>query len=385
MALAALALFCCQPAAAQAQEAEQEPQPAEQEQEEQQQVSKEFTKTYRAYNAAYGRRNYPRAAELARKTLDLALEELGGDHEKISVLQINLAHVLILAGSIEEAEPLLLEAKAAFIKRFGADAEELITAHEDHARIYASKNELDKAREELDRIIAIIAKHRGETAPAIAGVLAQKAGLDVTEQKYDEGEALYRQALEIYNENFGAGNMRSANMIAFLGDVDLARKDYEQAEQKYEEALLIYEDKLLEDDPIVLASHSRLAKLYVALRDQRFAPHADKVIEHTPDQNGPAVPLFVMRPKYPVFEDGERPVGWALVEFTVTTEGRVLAPKIIESRPGAIFDKVSLEATPDWRFKPKVVEGQRVAQEKTRVRLVYMKDNIEVYFGELKL
>lgn len=383
MALAALALFCCHPAAAQAQEAEQEAQPAEQE--EQQQVSKEFTKTYRAYNAAYARRNYPRAAELARKSLDLALEDLGAGHEKIAVLQINLAHVLILTGSIEEAEPLLLEAKAAFIKRFGADAEELVTAHEDHARIYASKNELDKAREELDRIIAIITKQRGATAPAIAGILAQKAALDVAEQKYDEGEALYRQALEIYDENFGAGNMRSANMIAFLGDVDLARKDYEQAEQKYEEALLIYEDKLLEDDPIVLASHSRLAKLYVALRDQRFAPHADKVIEHTPDQNGPAVPLFVMRPKYPVFEDGERPVGWALVEFTVTTEGRVLEPKIIESRPGAIFDKVSLEATPDWRFKPKVVEGQRVTQEKTRVRLVYMKDNIEVYFGELKL
>lgn len=385
MALAALALFCCQPMAAQAQEAEQEAQPAEQKPEEQQQVSKEFTKTYRAYNAAYARRNYPRAAELARKSLDLALEELGAGHEKIPVLQINLAHVLILTGAIEEAEPLLLEAKAAFIKRFGADAEELVTAHEDHARIYASKNELDKAREELDRIIAIITKQRGATAPAIAGILAQKAALDVAEQKYDEGEALYRQALEIYDENFGAGNMRSANMIAFLGDVDLARKDYEQAEQKYEEALLIYEDKLLEDDPIVLASHSRLAKLYVALRDQRFAPHADKVIEHTPDQNGPAVPLFVMRPKYPVFEDGERPVGWALVEFTVTTEGRVLEPKIIESRPGAIFDKVSLEATPDWRFKPKVVEGQRVAQEKTRVRLVYMKDNIEVYFGELKL
>lgn len=378
MALAALALFCSQPAAAQAQKAEQE-------QEEQQQVSKEFTKTYRAYNAAYARRNYPRAADLARKTLDIAMEELGADHEKLAVLQINLAHVLILTGAIEEAEPLLLEAKAAFIKRFGDDAEELITAHEDHARIYASKNELDKAREELDRIIAIIAKQRSETAPAIAGVLAQKAALDVAEEKYDDGEALYRQALDLYNENFGAGNVRSANMIAFLGDIDLARQNYEQAEQKYEEALLIYEDKLLEDDPIVLASHSRLAKLYVALRDKRFAPHADKVIEHTPDQNGPAVPLFVMRPKYPIFEDGERPVGWALVEFTVTTEGRVLEPKIIESKPGAIFDKVSLEATPDWRFKPKVVEGQRVAQEKTRVRLVYIKDNIEVYFGELKL
>jgi len=135
----------------------------------------------------------------------------------------------------------------------------------------------------------------------------------------------------------------------------------------------------------VLANHSRLAKLYVALRDDKFAGHADKVIRYTPDKDGPAVPLYVMQPKYPVFQDGTRPAGWALVEFTVTTEGRVLDTRIIESKPGRVFDKVTLDVAPNWRFRPKVVDGQRVNQEKTRVRLVFTQDNIEVYFGELKL
>ena len=349
------------------------------------QVSKEFTKTYRAYNNAYAQRNYPRAAELAHKVLDLALADLGPDHEKIPVLQVNLAHTLILNGELEQAEPLLLEAKDRIIKQHGPEHTDLITVHEDQAKIYVSRKELGQARGELDTIISIITTHSGDRTPGIANVLVQKAAIFIAEENVDEGEAAYREALAIYDENYGKDNIRSADVISLLGDVDLSRREFENAEQKYMDALRIYEDNLLEDDPIVVANHSRLAKLYVALRDDKFAGHADKVIAHTPDQDGPAVPLFVMQPKYPIFPDGERPAGWALVEFTVTTDGRVLNPRIIESKPGRVFDQVTLDVTPQWRFKPKVVEGQRVDQEKTRVRLVFVQDNIEVYFGELKL
>ena len=349
------------------------------------QVSKEFTKTYRAYNAAYSQRNFVRAAELARKTLDLAVAELGPEHEKIPVLQINLAHALIITGEMEQAEPILLEAKAEMIKQLGPDSPDLITIHEDHAKIYASKQELDKAREELDTIISIITKQSGDRAPGIANVLVQQAAIHIAQENVDEGEAAYLETLAIYDENFGKGNVRSADVISLLGDIDLTRQEFDKAEQKYLEALRIYEDNLLEDDPIVLASHSRLARLYVALRDDKFAGHADQVILYTPDKDGPAVPLYVMQPRYPVFEDGTRPTGWALVEFTVTTDGRVLNPGIVESRPGGLFDQVTLDVTPKWRFKPKVVDGQRVDQEHTRVRLVFVQDNIEVYFGELKL
>ena len=368
-ALCAFLLLCCQPSAAQ----------------EETQVSKEFTKTYRAYNAAYAQRNYARAAELARKVLDLALKELGPDHEKIPVLQVNLAHILIAIGEMEEAEPILLQAKAEIIKQHGPDHTDLITVHEDHAKIYASKQELGKVRGELDTIISIISKNSGDRAAGIANVLVQEAAIHIAEQNVDEGEAAYREALAIFEENFGKDNVRSADVISLLGDIDLTRQEFDKAEQKYTEALRIYEDNLLEDDPIVLANHSRLAKLYVALRDDKFADHADKVIRHNPDKDGAAVPLYVMQPKYPVFQDGTRPAGWALVEFTVTTDGKVLNPRIIESKPGRVFDQVTLDVAPKWRFKPKVIDEQRVNQEKTRVRLVFTKDNIEVYFGELKL
>ena len=152
------------------------------------------------------------------------------------------------------------------------------------------------------------------------------------------GEAAYLQALDIYNREF---RQRQHTLCGRHLPAWRYRPDppgiRERREQKYLEALRIYENNLVEDDPVVVANHSRLAKLYVALRDDKFAGHADKVIRYTPDKDGPAVPLFVMQPRYPVFEDGTRPTGWALVEFTVTTDGRVLNPGIVESRPRRVI------------------------------------------------
>ena len=88
-AIFAFLLLCCQPSAAQ----------------EETQVSKEFTKTYRAYNAAYAQRNYARAAELARKVLDLALKELGPDHERFPSCRSTWPTSLSLSGKWRRPNP----------------------------------------------------------------------------------------------------------------------------------------------------------------------------------------------------------------------------------------------------------------------------------------
>src|SRR5690606_14873435 len=121
---------------------------------------------------------------------------------------------------------------------------------------------------------------------------------------------------------------------------------------QYQQALAIYEENLVEDDPVVLNAHARMAKMYIALRDQRFASHADKVIRLMEAEEGAALPLFVMQPQYPVFEDGRKPQGWVLLEFTVDESGRLRDPRIVESLPPKLFDQVTLDVASHWRFKP---------------------------------
>lgn len=348
-----------------------------------QDISSEFTKTYRAYNNAFAQGNYPRAAELAEKAVVLANNELGPDHEKTAIMRINLGHVLVIIGETERAEPIINRAKAAFEKIHGKQHPSLVTVHEDLAKIYANKKEIDKSRQSLGRAIAIIKKHKGEKDPEIANFLIQQGTLDIAKNNIEAAEKVFTEALEIYKSKYGERSISAANVISLMGDVELLKKNLEPAEAHYQNALSIYEENLVEDDPIVLNAHSRMAKMYIALRDKRFTDHADKVIKLMQDKEGAALPMFVMQPQYPVFEDGRKPQGWVLLEFTVKADGKVENLKILESLPAGLFDKVTLDAAATWRFKPRYVDGKRIKQSKSRARLVFRKENIEVHFGEM--
>lgn len=348
-------------------------------------ISSEFSKTYRAYNYAYGQGDYQRAAELAEKSVVLARQELGPEHEKTAIMEINLGHVLVINRKIDEAEPLINAARKKIEKIHGPDHISLVTVHEDLAKIYASKKQLDKSRQELDRAIAIIAKAQGADDPEIANFLIQQGTLDVAAEKLDLAQQDYDKALAILEKKFGKDSINTASTISLLGDLQLLKKDFKLAESYYNRTLQIYADNLLEDEPVVLAAHAKMAKIFIALRDERFAIHADRVIKYLNDEEGESRPLFIMQPLYPVFGSGEKPQGWVLLEFDVNTAGRVENLKVVESRPPKLFDKVTLDVARDWRFKPEVKDGKRVKQGNMRARLVFTKDNIEVHMGEMKL
>ncbi len=350
-----------------------------------QDISSEFSKTYKAYGNAYARGNYPRAAELAQKSLDLAKKELGPEHEKTAIMEINLAHVLIIIRKIEEAEPILMSARKKIEKIHGADHSSLITVHEDQAKIFASKKALDKSRDSLDKAIAIIGKTRGPDDSEIAGLLIQQASIDIAQNKVDMAKQDYEKALAILEKKFGKNSPSTASTISLLGDVELLKKDFVAAEARYMTTLKIYEENLVEDDPVLLSAHARMAKIFIAMRDDRFVKHADRVIKFHPHEEGEALPLFIMQPLYPTFENGKKPQDWVLVQFDVNTSGKVEKLKVVEARPGKLFNKVTLDSASKWRFKPKIKDGKRVKQKNTRARLVFTKDNIEVHLGEMKI
>ena len=349
-----------------------------------QEVSSEFTKTYRAYNAAFAQGNYPRAVELAEKAVVLANNELGAEHEKTAIMRINLGHVLVLVGEIERAEPILKHARASFEKIHGEYHSDLVTVYENLAKIYAGKKEIDKSKQALNKVLAIIRHNKGDKDPESADFLLQLGTLELAADKVDAAEKAFQSALSIYQENYGDRSIRAANVISLLGDVELLKKNLAPAQKHYADALGIYEENLLEDDPIVLNAHARMAKMYIALRDQKFAAHADKVIELMRHKEGGAAPMFIMQPQYPVFEDGQKPQGWVLLEFTVTKSGRLQDIKILESLPTKLFDDVTLAVAPEWRFRPKILAGKRTTQTKSRARLVFKQDNIEVHFGHME-
>lgn len=350
-----------------------------------QEISNEFTKNYKAYNRAYARGNYQRAAELAAKAADLARQELGADHEKTAIMEINLAHALILIRKMEAAEPILLNAKKKIEKIHGPDHISLVTVYEDMAKIQAGREELDKSRVSLGKAIEIVSSAKGADDVEIARLLIQQGSVDIATQKMDMAQKKYEKALAILEANHGKDSIGTASTIALLGDLHLLKKEFDKAQEYYDRTLKIYEDNLVEDDPVLLSAHAKMAKIFIAMRDDRFIDHADRVIRFLDDEEGEARPLFIMQPLYPVFKDGKKPQGWVLLEFDVSASGKVEKARVMESLPPKLFDKVSLDVAKKWRFTPKVEDGQRVRQTNFRARLVFTRDNIEVHMGEMKL
>lgn len=82
---------------------------------------------------------------------------------------------------------------------------------------------------------------------------------------------------------------------------------------------------------------------------------------------GDVVPLLRVEPVYPrqAARNGEQ--GWVKIEFTITEQGIVVDPAVVDARPGRTFDRSALTAIRQWRFQPRIVNGKPVAVRATQV------------------
>ena len=84
------------------------------------------------------------------------------------------------------------------------------------------------------------------------------------------------------------------------------------------------------------------------------------------------IPLIRVPPKYPRRAAQRGVEGWVKVQFVITVAGRVKDAKVVGSIPPGVFDRAALKAVSKWKFKPKVIKGQRVEQvavQKLRFKL----------------
>ena len=70
-------------------------------------------------------------------------------------------------------------------------------------------------------------------------------------------------------------------------------------------------------------------------------------------------------PVYPpqALRDGTR--GWVELEFTVAPNGTVRDIQVVSAEPRGVFDSAASDAVAAWRFRPRIVNGQPVAQRST--------------------
>ena len=62
--------------------------------------------------------------------------------------------------------------------------------------------------------------------------------------------------------------------------------------------------------------------------------------------------------------------GFVTIDFTITQDGNVIEPVIVESKPPNIFDRAALQAIVQWKFEPLMENGQ-VVEARVRQRIEF--------------
>jgi len=91
-------------------------------------------------------------------------------------------------------------------------------------------------------------------------------------------------------------------------------------------------------------------------------------------RDGGLVPLVTIAPMYPRKALMKRAEGYVIVEFTVTKDGTVKKPRVIEARPRRLFNQAALRTIMRYKFKPVIVDGQpRETRASWRINFVLEK------------
>ncbi|MGQ9427161.1 energy transducer TonB [Gilvimarinus sp. F26214L] len=98
-------------------------------------------------------------------------------------------------------------------------------------------------------------------------------------------------------------------------------------------------------------------------------------INVTSFDDGEYLPIVRVEPIYPTRAASRGIEGYVIVEFTVTTNGSVRDPMVVESEPSSIFNRAAERAVMKWKFKPRVVDGTPVEVPGVQTQLTFKLDN----------
>jgi protein TonB len=78
--------------------------------------------------------------------------------------------------------------------------------------------------------------------------------------------------------------------------------------------------------------------------------------------------LARVAPEYPAVARQRKVEGWVELEFIVGVDGRARDVRVIDSKPGHMFDAAALRAISRWKFKPAERDGQpEAARSRTKI------------------
>lgn len=87
--------------------------------------------------------------------------------------------------------------------------------------------------------------------------------------------------------------------------------------------------------------------------------------------DGEFLPIVKVAPQYPRRALSRGIEGYCTVQYTVTKNGAVRDPVVVDAQPEGIFDRASIQAALKFKYKPRVIDGEPVDVPGVRNRFTY--------------
>ncbi len=90
--------------------------------------------------------------------------------------------------------------------------------------------------------------------------------------------------------------------------------------------------------------------------------------------DGEYLPIVKVSPVYPRRALQRGIEGFVIVEFTVTKQGAVRDPIVVEANPEGIFEQAAVDAAMKFKYKPRVVNGEATEVSGVQNRITFQID-----------
>ncbi|MHC8441529.1 MAG: energy transducer TonB [Candidatus Eutrophobiaceae bacterium] len=91
--------------------------------------------------------------------------------------------------------------------------------------------------------------------------------------------------------------------------------------------------------------------------------------------DGEYLPIVKVAPQYPRRALRRGIEGYVVLEYTVTKQGTVKNPVVVEADPQDIFNKEAIKSALRYKYKPRVIDGQAIEVSGVRTRIIFRMKN----------
>ncbi|HTB99245.1 MAG TPA: tetratricopeptide repeat protein, partial [Ferruginibacter sp.] len=215
--------------------------------------------------------DYQGAKKLLEKAVAASQILFGKEHIITTARYCNLGNVLLYLGDYQAAKILQEKGLALYEKTFGKDDPKIASSCSNLAAVLRELGEYQEAKILFKRAVALNEKNFGADHPDTAGSYSNLAAVFRDLGEYQDAKLLLEKAVASDEKNFGVDHPTTVHNYSNLGTVLKELGDYSGAKILLEKVVRFNEENFEGDHPTTATSYSNLATVLRYLGENQVA------------------------------------------------------------------------------------------------------------------